>query len=99
MVFNFRSLLGTVLHLYHFSQIPFSTTLPPFIGLSNNPASYFIEKFEATQLEFFQIFLPLGTSLVAQPTMRETQVQSLGWEDLLEKKMATHFSILAWKIP
>ena len=26
-------------------------------------------------------------------------VQSLGWEDLLEKEMATHFSILAWKIP
>ena len=31
------------------------------------------------------------------PTMRETQVQSLGWEDLLEKEMATHSSILAWK--
>ena len=42
------------------------------------------------------------TSLVAQmvkPTMRETWVQSLGWEDLLEKEMATHSSILAWKIP
>ena len=33
------------------------------------------------------------------PTMRETGVQSLGWEDLLEKEMATHSSILAWKIP
>ena len=33
------------------------------------------------------------------PTMRETRVQSLGWEDLLEKEMATHSSILAWKIP
>ena len=31
--------------------------------------------------------------------MWETQVQSLGWEDLLEKEMATHSSILAWKIP
>ena len=46
----------------------------------------------------------VGTSLVAQmvkclPTMRETRVQSLGWEDLLEKAMATHSSILAWKIP
>ena len=44
------------------------------------------------------------TSLVAQtvkhlPAMRETQVQSLGWEDLLEKEMTTHSSILAWKIP
>ena len=33
------------------------------------------------------------------PTMRETRVQSLGWEDLLEKEMATHSSILAWEIP
>ena len=33
------------------------------------------------------------------PVMWETQVQSLGWEDPLEKEMATHFSILAWKIP
>ena len=45
-----------------------------------------------------------GFSLVAQmvkhqPTMRETWLQSLGREDLLEKEMATHSSILAWKIP
>ena len=33
------------------------------------------------------------------PTMRETQVQSLGWEDPLEKEMATHSNTLAWKIP
>ena len=33
------------------------------------------------------------------PTMQETWVQSLGWEDLLDKEMATHSSILAWKIP
>ena len=36
------------------------------------------------------------------PVMQETQetwVQSLGWEDPLEKEMATHSSILAWKIP
>ena len=32
------------------------------------------------------------------PTMQETQVQSLGQEDLLEKEMATRSSILAWKI-
>ena len=42
-------------------------------------------------------------SLVAQtvkclPTMRETQVQSLGREDNLEKEVATHSSILAWRI-
>ena len=33
------------------------------------------------------------------PAMRETWVQSLGWEDALEGGMATHFSILAWRIP
>ena len=32
------------------------------------------------------------------PTMRETWDRSLGWEDSLEKEMATHSSILAWKI-
>ena len=33
------------------------------------------------------------------PTMREIQVQSLGREGLLEKQMATHSNILAWRIP
>ena len=33
------------------------------------------------------------------PAMQETQVQSPGWEDPLEKGMATHSSILAWRIP
>ena len=33
------------------------------------------------------------------PAMQETLVQSLGWEDPLEKGMATHSSILAWRIP
>ena len=33
------------------------------------------------------------------PTMRETWIQSLGWEDPLGESMATHSSILAWKIP
>ena len=44
------------------------------------------------------------TSLVAQmvkclPTMQETWVRSLSWEDPLENEMATHSSTLAWKIP
>ena len=46
----------------------------------------------------------LTTSLVAQmvknlPVMQETWVWSLGWEDPLEKGLATHSSILAWRIP
>ena len=45
-----------------------------------------------------------GASLVAQtvknlPAMRETWVRSLGWEDPLQEGMATHSSILAWRIP
>ena len=46
----------------------------------------------------------MWSSLVAQtvrnpPAMQETQVQSLGWEDPLEKGMTTHSSILAWRNP
>ena len=45
-----------------------------------------------------------GAPLVAQtgknlPAMQETRVRSLGWEDLLEKKMTTHSNILAWETP
>ena len=45
-----------------------------------------------------------GASQVAQmvknlPAMLETQLRSLGWEDPLEKEVATHSSILAWRIP
>ena len=45
-----------------------------------------------------------GASLVAQlvknlPSVQETWVQSLGWKDPLEEGMATHSSILAWRIP
>ena len=48
--------------------------------------------------------MDLGASLVAEmvkrlPAMWETRVQSLGWEDPLQKEMATHSSTLAWKIP
>ena len=48
--------------------------------------------------------LGVANSLVAQlvrnlPAMQETQVQSLGREDPMEKEMETHSSILAWKIP
>ena len=42
----------------------------------------------------------LGSSVVKNlPTMQETHLQSLGWEDPLEKERETHTSILAWRIP
>ena len=51
-----------------------------------------------------EVLMEFYTSLVAQtvkclPPMRETHVQSLGREDLLEMEMAAHSSILTWKIP
>ena len=51
-----------------------------------------------------EMSLDLDKSMVVQtvkclPTMRETRVRSLGWEDLLEKEMEPHSSTLAWRIP
>ena len=53
---------------------------------------------------WYHLVLELNSFLVAQtvknlPAMRETWVRSLGWEDPLEEGMATHFSILTWRIP
>ena len=44
------------------------------------------------------VFL-VAQSVKNPPAVQETQVQSLDWEDPLEKKMATHSSILLWRIP
>ena len=41
----------------------------------------------------------MGQTVKNLPAMQETWVQSLGWEDALEEGMATHSSILAWRIP
>ena len=54
--------------------------------------------------EYYRTFLNLGATLVAQmvknpPAMQETWVGFWGQEDPLEKEMATHSSILAWRIP
>ena len=42
---------------------------------------------------------PAAQTVKNLPAMQETRVRSLGQEDSLEKGMATHFSILAWRIP
>ena len=59
---------------------------------------------EIPAISDIQIDTTLRASLVAQlvknlPSVRETWVPSLGWEDPLEKGKATHSSILAWRIP
>jgi len=45
------------------------------------------------------ISFPDGSGIKNPPAKQEMQVRSLGWEDPLEKEMATHSSILAWEIP
>ena len=47
----------------------------------------------------YAIGFPVAQMVTSLPAMQETWVQSLGQEDPLEKGMATHSSILAWKIP
>ena len=64
----------------------------------------FEQKQNYCQIKIVVTFGEQWTPLVAQlvknlPAMQETWVQSLGWEDTLEKGKATHSSILAWKIP
>ena len=55
-------------------------------------------------LIYIYFYMPFWASLIAQsvknlPVLQETPVRFLGQEDPLEKEMATHSSILAWKIP
>ena len=65
--------------------------------------TFYYEKFPA-YVTVIAITYITRASLVAKlvrnlPTMQETLVQSLGWEDPLEEEMATHSSILTWEIP
>ena len=86
---------------------PFPPNPTPFLGTAGLQMCHSTPPF---QLSFSPekkatCFLPIKpASLVAQmvtnlPAMQETQVSSLGQEDPLEKGMATHSSILAWRIP
>ena len=50
-------------------------------------------------MNIFKVPTLMAQRLKHLPAMQETWVQSLGWEDPLEKEMATHSSILAWRIP
>ena len=81
------------------------------VGKSQDAFYSFLHVCEINSLPFFCMLVhtrfclcPPRTSLVAQtveglPAMQETQVQSLGWEDPLEKEMAPHSSTVAWKTP
>ena len=52
------------------------------------------------QLQKYKYCMTMVAQMVKHlPVIQKTQVQSLGWEDPLEKEMATHSSILVWRIP
>ena len=58
-----------------------------------------ITSFNLSTLAFMSMSSLVSQMVKNLPVIRETWVQSLGWEDPLEKGMATHSSILAWRIP
>ena len=64
---------------------------------------HFYQENHNIKLSVIDVIIVLWTTIAQTvkrlPTIWETHVQSLGQEDLLEKEMATHSSILAWKIP
>ena len=86
--------------------VPSTNLLIDCFTSSQTPTSLFVHLFQEVQGKLFvsllvyvwASLLAQGTHLLMQET-RETHVRSLGWEDLLEKEMATHSSILAWRIP
>ena len=86
-----------------FSMNFFHFLLPFWLGFTENSKGRVPKALQREAREDL-VKLSERTSLVAQmvkslPAMQETWVLSLGGEDLLEKEMATHVSILAWRIP
>ena len=61
---------------------------------------YLFQRISQTSLKLrLSINNPVAQTVKNPPAMQETQVRSLGWEDPLEKEMATYSSILAWRAP
>ena len=65
--------------------------LPPLVGPEGSHSIYYLLPYQRASL--------VGQNVKNQPAMQETWVRSLGCEDSLEKRKATHSSILAWRIP
>ena len=60
---------------------------------------YFLKREISLKIAFYGSTCPLAQLVKNLPAMQETRVQSLGWEDPQVKEMATHSSILSWRIP
>ena len=75
-----------------------------FLSYFSHMVNYQLSSIFISDIFLFSVTFLQGVSLVAQmvknlPAMRKTWVRSLGWENPLEEGMATHSSILAWRIP
>ena len=94
----YSSLSNGIIWTFHVSEV-----LAKVLIITHS--AFFIKlTFRTVNLLISVSFAICVASLVAQmvkslPAMQETQVWSLGWGDTLEKGMATHSSILAWRIP
>ena len=73
-----------------------SIQIPGFLKINS---ANFIYLFFNIEVAWSLMISLLAQMLKCLPTMQETQVQSLGWEDPLEMEIATHSSILDWRIP
>ena len=72
---------------------------PPRLRRWTHPLGLFRKSFYRRDgIKFPKVF-PGGAAVKNAPARQETGIRSLGWEDPLEEKMATHFNILAWRIP
>ena len=60
---------------------------------------FYIQQCVHMSLFWFDLLIPVAQLVKNPPAMQETWVRSLGWEDPLEQGKATHYSILAWRIP
>ena len=65
----------------------------------NDSVIHIYQFFTSFSIMVYHRILNIGSHVKRLSTMRETQVQFLGQEDLLEKEVATHSSILAWRSP
>ena len=77
---------------------PLKSVLCVYEGMKIDTILYLYVKYLHIHINVYTGF-PGGSVIKNPPAVQETQVQSLGWEDPLEKEMATHSSILAWEIP
>ena len=78
------------------------TTKVSFVYDLYCPLSTGLEQFSLSKnnnSEFNNKGFPGGSAVKNPPAMQEAQIRFLGWEDPLEKQMATHSSILVWEIP